>query len=601
MTEASDAYAEAQRLIAAAKASGATRLDLNSAEFHALTHLPPEIAGLTTITSLDLNNTQIADLSPIAGLTGLSSLLLSNTQIADLSPIAGLTALDVLVLSNTRIADLSPIAGLTALKLLFLRATQITDLSDIAGLTALTDLSLSDTRITDLSPIAGLTAITTLYLGFTQIADLSPISGMTALTSLYLARTLTSDLSPVARLTNLNMLDLDGTSVFDVTPIAALTKLRAVNLDSSGVIDLRPLEALPGLTKNPYPYSRDSTWADADGKPVTVKNGGLSFWNSAAARSDDRIAEISRIEDPATRARMLFEYLKGWVPPSEVLVSEPAEDDLLPVLLVNGQLEISANTPTEAELQNQVNRILHDRLLAKARTLADAAGNEFPDLANRARAVLGQLDQRFDGVNLFALHLELEDLEDRRKAGAEDDQPYSEKVRLALADVTRLGPGLTVGHPQVELLLERRRKAREEPMPAADAIAHDNLGAAVIADGQANGPNIRLTEAEVQAIVDRSAAQAIQRALHRNYVLKIAVIVAGTAASTSLGIAENVIADHFKAEIWHFLATNWTIINEVALTYGTAFANWFTHATEPITQALSTVATIEPRPIKRKK
>lgn len=532
MIEASDtAYAEAQRLIAVAKASGDTFLRFDTQKTRALTHLPPEIAGLTALSTLDLDNTQIADLKPIAGLT------------------------------------------------------------------ALTELSLSKTQITDLSPIAGLTTLKLLDLESTEIIDLRPIAGLTALTELYLERSIVSDLSPIAGLTALTMLSLESTPVTDVAPIAGLTRLEGLDLDKSGVLDLRPLSVLRGVMDSPIRYR--SVREYADGIPVFVQNTGLSFWNSAAALADERIADIARILNPALRAQTLFDYLKDWVPPAAAAVNEPAEDNFLPVHLVNGQFEISANFPSEEERENQASQILHERLLAKAKTLADTAGNNFPDLATRARVLLARLDKPFESLNLFALHLELEDLEDRRKVGIEDDQPYSEKVKLALADVTRLGPGLTIGHPQVELLLERRRKAREEPFLVVEQTAHDNLSASVVADTDANGPNIRMTEADVQAIADRVTAQTIQRPLHRNYVIEIAL--GCIAAYGPLGVARDVIVSHFTPEIWAFLSANWGTINEVALTYGATFFKWFTHATEPITQALSTMATIEPRPINRKK
>lgn len=162
MSDASAAYAEAQRLIAEAKAKGATRLDLDREETHALTHLPPEIAGFTALDALHLNNTRITDLSPIAGLTALTGLFLRDTQITDLSPVAGLTALKGLDLSNAQIADLSFVAGLTALTELYLRNTQITDLSPIAELTALKRLSLSGSRVSDPRPLLRLSKLATL-------------------------------------------------------------------------------------------------------------------------------------------------------------------------------------------------------------------------------------------------------------------------------------------------------------------------------------------------------------------------------------------------------------------------------------------------------
>ena len=86
MTKASDAYAEAQRLIAAAASSGATELSFNTAKTHALTRIPEEIKTLTALTKLHLWHTKVTDLTPISALTVLTTLALSHTKIPTLPP-----------------------------------------------------------------------------------------------------------------------------------------------------------------------------------------------------------------------------------------------------------------------------------------------------------------------------------------------------------------------------------------------------------------------------------------------------------------------------------------------------------------------------------
>ena len=78
MTKASDAYAEAQRLIAEAGRSGATELSFNTAKTHALTRIPEEIKTLTALTTLNLLGTKVTGLTPLAALTALTSLDLSG-------------------------------------------------------------------------------------------------------------------------------------------------------------------------------------------------------------------------------------------------------------------------------------------------------------------------------------------------------------------------------------------------------------------------------------------------------------------------------------------------------------------------------------------
>ncbi len=84
-------------------------------ETYALTTLPPEIADLTEVTSLNLANTQITDLTPIIGLVRIVGLFLDNTQVVDLTPIADLTRITWLRLDNSQVSDLRPMLSLTKL------------------------------------------------------------------------------------------------------------------------------------------------------------------------------------------------------------------------------------------------------------------------------------------------------------------------------------------------------------------------------------------------------------------------------------------------------------------------------------------------------
>src|SRR5262245_63549191 len=106
-------FAVARRRIEEAKERGDIHLDLGGLRIAAL---PPQIAGLTHLESLELAGTRVSDLTAIAGLSALQPLGLQETQVGDLTPIAGLTALESLELARTQVSDLAPIAGLSALQ-----------------------------------------------------------------------------------------------------------------------------------------------------------------------------------------------------------------------------------------------------------------------------------------------------------------------------------------------------------------------------------------------------------------------------------------------------------------------------------------------------
>ena len=284
MTEAEKAYAKAQNAISKVKARNLSTLDLSEnmgRSFLHLERLPPEISDLPSLRNLRLKGTKISDISVLQGLTGLTSLNLSGTQIMDISVLRRLTGLKLLDLSDTQISDISVLQGLTGLTSLFLTNTQISDISVLQGLTGLTSLTLSKTQISDISVLQGLTGLTSLFLTKTQISDISVLNDLTGLTSL----------------------DLSGTQISDtdLALLSTLQNLTNLSLFDTQVLDLAPLRALQRLHVNAGRLSWD----------------GLHFKNTIATRLDLRIAEIAEIEDNAERARVLFDYLKDWVPPPQ--------------------------------------------------------------------------------------------------------------------------------------------------------------------------------------------------------------------------------------------------------------------------------------------
>ena len=108
MTELSN-NEEALRLIHEAKEQQLTQLDLSCLN---LSRLPAEIAALSNLTTLYLNDNQIVDVSPLAGLTKLMFLFLGYNQIVDVRPLAALSNLMRLYLNDNQIVDLQPLLKL---------------------------------------------------------------------------------------------------------------------------------------------------------------------------------------------------------------------------------------------------------------------------------------------------------------------------------------------------------------------------------------------------------------------------------------------------------------------------------------------------------
>ena len=108
MTDAEKAHAEAERLLAKEKEERSGWLIASHKRFNNLTTLPPEISNLNWLKSLDLEDSQVEDISSLMTCTTLMRLNVRNTQVTDISPLTALNKLTELFLDNTPVADLRP-------------------------------------------------------------------------------------------------------------------------------------------------------------------------------------------------------------------------------------------------------------------------------------------------------------------------------------------------------------------------------------------------------------------------------------------------------------------------------------------------------------
>lgn len=178
--------------------------------------------------SLDLSNSQLSDLAPLAG-APLTQLDLHEPQqpgpLRDLSPLRGMQ-LQLLNLNNTSVADLSPLREMHTLKKLDVSKTKVTSLADLAGL-PLSDLSIKGCAISDLAPLRGM-PLALLELYGSQVTDLSPLAGL-PIKDLDLSLTGIVDFAPVAQLPQLETCKLQGNRIRDLKVFSEL-KLKTLSL-----------------------------------------------------------------------------------------------------------------------------------------------------------------------------------------------------------------------------------------------------------------------------------------------------------------------------------------------------------------------------------
>ncbi len=209
---------------------------------------------LKKLAILRLFNNPVSDLSPLAEMSQLRELTLADHSnfdigVIDLSPLTGLTSLTSLAINNLKVADLRPLEGLVNLEGIRLSSNGLSDLSPLAGLINLKDIHTWGNPLSDVSFLTRLTKLEKVDIcGTENISDLSPLAGKTELKQLYLVSCGISNVSGLAALTGLIGLDLRENNISDVSSLAELTNLKWLNLTHNAILDFSPLEELAKTT-----------------------------------------------------------------------------------------------------------------------------------------------------------------------------------------------------------------------------------------------------------------------------------------------------------------------------------------------------------------
>lgn len=239
------------------------------------------LAGITTLTTLDLGSNGLTSAGLVTGLSSLGSLTalglygntltelaalnnpnfqshltdlyLANNQLTDISALASLSNLRYLDLNqNTTLVDLSPLSPLNNLTDLYLGLTAVSDLSAINGKTSIKRFGTAYLHsIQDYSPIATLTNLEELYLNDAGIddQDMAALTNLTHLKKLYLEgiNSFFTDASALANLKSLEVLDLSSNKIMDISVLSNLQKLNYLSLYNNQIADTTPLRSLYGL------------------------------------------------------------------------------------------------------------------------------------------------------------------------------------------------------------------------------------------------------------------------------------------------------------------------------------------------------------------
>ena len=230
-----------------------------------------------TLTSLDLSDLGIADLTGIAAAEELRTLTVSGNAIVDLGPLSGLVALEELDIGgNLYLRNLAPLAPLQSLRVLRAADNAIADVAPLARLGSLVELDVSGNMIRDASPLAALGGLARLDIGDNAVADPTPLAGLADGAVLGLDDQLAlAGSSPTAYFADgrlravvaaalgkargeavteaelglLTALDAPVPGIADLRDLGRATRLRALRLEGGRIADLWPLEELGGLRR----------------------------------------------------------------------------------------------------------------------------------------------------------------------------------------------------------------------------------------------------------------------------------------------------------------------------------------------------------------
>ncbi|MCF7974105.1 MAG: leucine-rich repeat domain-containing protein [Phycisphaerae bacterium] len=194
----------------------------------------PTEEDLMWVTSMDLRERGIKDLTGIQAAHNLQILNLRRNQVTDVSPLKSLTQLRRLDLSENGLSDLSGVATLTQLSSLDVHGNGVTDLSPLSGMTQLTSLTLRDNKFQgSLSALSSLTNLESLDLQENFVYDLRELRYMTGLKDLKLAYNVISEVSVLANMAQMETLDLRYNILSDISPLTQLTHLKSLFLEGN--------------------------------------------------------------------------------------------------------------------------------------------------------------------------------------------------------------------------------------------------------------------------------------------------------------------------------------------------------------------------------
>ncbi len=193
------------------------------------------LALLSEVTSLNLADSYVTNISGLEYCTALQSLELQGNAISNISPLANIGTLEYLDLRSNNIQSVPNLSNLTSLQTLRISQNYIKEISGLAGLN-ITDLDISYNQVSDIKSLSTILNLSELDISYNQVSDISALEALDELTILRCASNNITDISKLRNKT-LYLLDISDNIISDISVLDA-SELSSLYAGGNNITDI---------------------------------------------------------------------------------------------------------------------------------------------------------------------------------------------------------------------------------------------------------------------------------------------------------------------------------------------------------------------------
>ena len=238
---------------------------------------------LTTLETLEIENTHLKKIDPIEQLVNLKTLEIDHNKIeslpknignlqqlemltfsynniVDINPLISLTNLNTLAFANNQVEDVSPIKNMTKMSIINFSENNIKDISAIENFSELKSLGANDNKIEILPDFKNFGKLQYIYLDFNNISSLPNLKGLDSLDEMWLAYNNLNDeeFGKLDELEHTGFLDVSFNKITKVPVLKNLKSLKYMLLVGNMISDLSGFadnESFPALKQLDLQYN----------------------------------------------------------------------------------------------------------------------------------------------------------------------------------------------------------------------------------------------------------------------------------------------------------------------------------------------------------